>query len=115
MKTTVYYDGSCPICRREISFYKAREGAERIHWFDVSKRQPEHLPAGLTKQEALTRFHVLRADGRLVTGGDAFRTIWTELPALRMLGALFSLPGLRSLLKKAYDGFLWLRFRWNNG
>ena len=33
---TIYYDGSCPLCRREIAFYRRQPGSERLDWMDVS-------------------------------------------------------------------------------
>ena len=33
---TVFFDGSCPICSKEIIFYKMRAGADELSWVDVS-------------------------------------------------------------------------------
>ena len=33
---TVFFDGSCPICSKEINFYKMRAGADELSWVDVS-------------------------------------------------------------------------------
>ncbi|NDD03179.1 MAG: DUF393 domain-containing protein, partial [Betaproteobacteria bacterium] len=33
---TIYYDGSCPLCRREIAFYKSNPDAAQLVWHDVS-------------------------------------------------------------------------------
>ena len=30
MKLTVFYDGSCPLCTREIAFYRHKDGADQI-------------------------------------------------------------------------------------
>jgi hypothetical protein len=35
-RLTVYYDGSCPICSREIGFYRARPGADGFDWVNVA-------------------------------------------------------------------------------
>lgn len=48
-------------------------------------------------------------DGRLVSGGDAFRAVWRRLPLFRPAGLLLSLPGLSWILNRAYDGFLKIR------
>ena len=33
---TVYYDGSCPLCRREIALYQGLQSLHPIRWVDVS-------------------------------------------------------------------------------
>ena len=32
---TVFFDGSCPICSKEINFYKMRAGADELSWVDA--------------------------------------------------------------------------------
>ena len=82
---TVYYDGSCPACLREIRFYKAR-GTADIVWTDVSRT---HDPGdGLTRAQALARFHVRLADGRLKSGAGAFLEVWDRLPLFRRISPL---------------------------
>jgi len=34
---TVFYDGACPLCRREIAFYQRLDRAQRLVWRDVAK------------------------------------------------------------------------------
>ena len=34
---TIYYDGSCPLCRREIAFYRRLRATMRLDWVDVSQ------------------------------------------------------------------------------
>ena len=106
---TVYYDGACPLCRREIGFYRRLRGADRIDWVDVRAVAEESVGPGLCRGDALARFHVRRADGRLATGGQAFAELWQALPGLRWLGALARLPGAARALDAGYAVFLRLR------
>lgn len=113
---TVYYDGSCPMCRSEISFYQVRDGAEAITWVDVSAVPAGiEVAPGLTKADAMERFHVRDGSGQLVSGAAAFATLWTWLPAFRLAGRVAALPGIRHGLELAYRGFLpvrpWLQRR----
>ena len=108
---TVFFDGDCPLCRREIEFYKRRRGAERISWCDVSQAADTSLAPGLDKEVALARFHVQTGEGELKDGGDAFRALWRALPLFRPFALVLGLPGLRSLLNFAYDRFLAFRPR----
>jgi predicted DCC family thiol-disulfide oxidoreductase YuxK len=106
---SVYYDGSCPLCSREISFYRKRRGAESVAWVDVS--QPRNLPADLSRAEAMARFHVRDANGRLVDGGYAFAELWKQFPVFRWAGVFFSSPATRWILALGYNVFLPFRPR----
>lgn len=108
---TVYYDGSCPLCRREIDFYRGMRGADAMHWLDVSRASTAEVAPGLTVSRALARFHVADQTGTLLSGGAAFAALWRALPAFRPLGYLFSLRPLAWALERAYGVFLRLRPR----
>ena len=43
----VYYDGACPICSREIAFYRARPGAQGFAWVDATSCDLDALGPGL--------------------------------------------------------------------
>ncbi len=103
---TVFFDGQCPLCAREIGFYQRQKGAEGVKWVDVTTAPQEALPTGLTQKDALARFHVLSAGGELVSGGQAFTTLWLSLPAFRWGGRLLQARFLAGLLEMAYRVFL---------
>ena len=105
----VFYDGGCPLCRREIAFYMRRGGADQISWVDVSASRAEHVAPGLSRCDALARFHVLTACGRLVSGAEAFATLWTELPAFRPVGRIIKTRPMTFILEPTY--MLFLKFR----
>ena len=106
---TVFFDGSCPICSKEINFYKMRAGADELSWVDVSD---EEIPIPIqtrSREELMARFHVLSSSGELVSGGAAFAELWASLPAFKIFGKIFKLPILRYLIDVGYDIFLTLR------
>ncbi len=106
----VLYDGRCPLCRREIAYYRRLPALESIEWLDVSLEQ-QRLPAGITRCDALQRFHIVSSQGEVWHGARAFLRLWRALPGWRYLGYSFALPPLPSLLELAYRGFLILRAR----
>ncbi len=106
--TTVYYDGSCPLCSVEIRHYASCKGAEHLRFVDVSEPNAR-VGANLTRQEAMDRFTVRRPDGELVSGARGFTELWGTLPKWRWLARLAGLPWVTSLLELAYRVFLPLR------
>lgn len=107
---SVYYDGGCPVCTREIATYRRLRGGETIEWVDV--HADADLGPGLAREAALRRLHVRLPDGRLVSGAAAFVEVWQRLPAFRPLAAVARLPGGLALMEGAYRAFLWLRPLW---
>ena len=111
-KPTVFFDGSCPLCRREISFYQRQRGANAIDWSDVSGVSGDACVApGLDCRAAMKRFHVQTPSGELKSGAAAFAELWTWLPAFAWAGQLARLPGIVHVLELAYRAFLPLRPR----
>ena len=106
---TVFFDGSCPICSKEINFYKMRAGAENLSWVDVSDEEIPIPIQNRSRKELMARFHVLSSSGELVSGGAAFAELWASLPAFKIFGKFFKLPVLRFLIDICYDIFLTLR------
>ena len=70
--TVVYFDGACPLCRREISFYRSRVEPGAIEWVDLSAEDGTEVAPDLDRKRALARFHVRLPDGRLADGARAF-------------------------------------------
>ena len=106
----VFYDGGCPLCRREVMHYRRIGGDRQLCWVDIHK-EPEELQAcGLTLTEAMQRMHVMESDGRMVSGAAAFVAMWRRLPRYRPLAWAIALPGIFQLAELAYSRFA--RWRW---
>jgi predicted DCC family thiol-disulfide oxidoreductase YuxK len=109
---TVYFDGACPLCRREIDHYRRQAQSALVAWVDVSTCHAAELGADLDRAAALARMHVRRADGQLVSGAAAFAEIWRHLPAYAWLARLAAWPRLLAVMEAGYVGFLRLRRLW---
>lgn len=104
---TVYFDGGCPLCRREIALYQGQRTDAALRWHDVSVQAPERND--LSQAEAMARLHVRNARGELLSGAAAFVALWAHLPGWRVLARLARLPGALSLMEAGYRVFLRLR------
>jgi predicted DCC family thiol-disulfide oxidoreductase YuxK len=109
---TVYFDGGCPVCAREIAVYRRQPGAEAVAWVDASSCPEAALGLDLSREAALGRFHVRRPDGTLVAGMRGFAALWRALPRLAWLGRLASVWPVPPLLEFGYRLFLRVRRLW---
>ena len=105
---TVFFDGSCPLCRWEISLYQGAVPTSPIQWIDVSDTKQTAIE-GCSCRELMARFHVQTKEGAMLSGAAAFVALWLLYPSWRWLGKLGSLPGMQALLELLYRGFLRLR------
>ena len=109
---TVYFDGACPVCSREIALYRRQPGASALSWVDATACDPSQLGAGLTRGRALARFHVRKSDGDLASGAQAFLTLWQHLPRLAFLGRVLGRRPLVGMLELGYGALLFARRAW---
>ena len=108
---TVLYDGACPLCRREIAVYQGLQPIQPTHtlkFADVSQATCP-LPPGGVRSDYLARFHVQRADGRVLSGAAAFVALWATLPGWRYLAMAARVPGATPALEWVYRAFLRIR------
>ncbi len=107
-KSTVFFDGSCPLCRAEIGYYRRKDQAGALCFVDISEAGAAS-PEGITQQQAMQRFHVRASDGRVLSGAAAFVEVWTRLPKWRWAARAASLPGALVALELGYRIFLPVR------
>ncbi len=103
--TTVLYDGSCPLCLKEISLYQQLKPLAAVQWLDVSA-QDTVLPEGASRERLMQRFHVQMADGTLLVGAAAFVHLWRQLPGWRHVATITRLPGVVRMMDWGYVWFL---------
>lgn len=104
---TVWFDGACPLCQREIALMRRLDRRRAIHFVDVSDPASE-ASCPLDRAALLARFHA-EEDGRLLSGAAAFAAMWRAIPWLRPLGLLARNKAVLGLLERAYLRFLKVR------
>ena len=102
-KTEVLFNGSCPICSREVNHYArlSETAALPITYDDLG--DPGKLACwGIDKEAAARRLHV-RKEGKTYDGIEAFIVLWREIPQTRWLARMVGLPGVHFAAIRVYD------------
>jgi predicted DCC family thiol-disulfide oxidoreductase YuxK len=106
-KVLVWYDGGCPLCRREIALMRRLDTGQAITFIDVAS---EDATCPLDRGELLSRFHAAE-DGRILSGAAAFAAMWRAIPRLRLIGLAARNPLVLAVLERLYRLFLRIRPR----
>jgi predicted DCC family thiol-disulfide oxidoreductase YuxK len=103
---TVWYDGACPLCIREIALMRRLDRRGAIIFVDVA---PADAPCPIDRQLLLARFHAQEAGGPVLSGAAAFAAMWRAIPLLRPLGLAARNGVVLALLEQLYRVFLKVR------
>ena len=107
---TVFYDGKCELCSKEISHYQKIAPDGVFNWQDITQSYSELRAMGVSLADGLRRMHARDSDGNLHVGVDAFILMWEQLDRWRLLGFVISLPVIKQIAKVAYNLFAKWRF-----
>jgi len=101
----VWFDGDCPLCRREIAVMRRLDRRGAIVFTDVANGQGS---CPIDRAELLARFHA-REDGAMLSGAAAFAAMWRAIPLLRPLGLAARNRNVLGVLERLYVAFLRVR------
>ena len=105
----VFFDGQCPLCKREIDMMRRKDKLGKLRLTDISTAEYQTLPdKDLVKM--MKEIHGRYADGTFVTGVEVFREIYRRI-GFGWLVSVSRLPVLKQLLDIAYSVFAYFRFR----
>ncbi len=114
---TVFFDGACPICAREIAIMKRLDRKQQLTFCDFSLPEYDERLTGFSPVELGRVIHAQWADGRVIRGVEVFQAMW-EAVGLGMLTKLSRVWFVEPFLYKAYAWFaqnrLWLTGRAKN-
>ncbi|MDP5104094.1 MAG: DUF393 domain-containing protein [Erythrobacter sp.] len=104
----VWFDGACPLCRREIALMRRLDKRGAITFVDVADGADPSCP--IDRAALLARFHA-EEGGVVHNGAAAFAVMWRAIPLLRPIGLAARNGTVLRLLEAAYLQFLKVRPR----
>ena len=105
----IFFDGECPICSREIHFYKRKAGTVRCEWVDVNRLSEEFIPNGYTRDDLLKRFYVNHPTEGITSGAMAFALLWQEIFGWHWVVDALKVPIIGQTCDFTYRVFLFIR------
>lgn len=108
-KLSIYFDGLCPLCSREIDHYRKQRGSDLLRFVDITLPEFDAAAEGVDPVAVHKVMHVRTAAGELKTGVDSFIAIWESLPAYRVVARVAKWAPASFLLNVGYQGFARVR------
>lgn len=113
----LFYDGQCPLCRREIEWLRRFDRRGRLALVDISRGEFDPSEFGFSRETLDAELHGILPDGRVVRRIEAVHEAYRAV-GLGWLVAPLRLPGVRRMADIAYGWFARHRLaigRWLTG
>lgn len=106
---TIFYDGTCPLCAREMGALTKEDKENKIKTIDIYSEDFSEYPQ-IDATAANTVLHALNAKGELLLGLDVTYEAW-RLVGKSWLYAPLRWPGIKTLADWCYLRFARNRYR----
>lgn len=106
---TVYFDGLCHLCSREIDHYRKQTGSDKIAFRDITAVDFNAPAEGLDPFLVHKVMHVKDASGQTHTGVQAFIEIWKQLPKYQPAARIAQTKPAFALMNLGYQVFARIR------
>ena len=106
----LFYDGACPLCRREVAWIRKLDRRSQIMLTDISAGEFQPAAFDCSREQLMSKMHARLPDGQWVTGMEAFRRIYAAI-GFRWLIPVTRLPVISHLLEAGYRLFARHRLR----
>jgi len=100
----VFYDGGCPLCKREIGLIRRLDRRGRLRFTDIDAPEFRAEAVGKTQEELMAQIYGRLPDGTWVKGVEVFRQLYGAV-GLAPVVWLSRLPGISHMLDLAYQVF----------
>lgn len=108
---TVFYDGKCGLCSKEINHYRKIAPNGIFDWKDITEYADDLKKEGISLSEGLKLLHAKDEEGLMHVGVDAFILLWKQLKRWRILALFIRLPIINQIANVLYRSFANWRFR----
>ncbi len=110
---SVYYDGKCGLCAKEINHYMKIAPLDKFEWVDVTESQDALTEHGISYAQSLKLLHVKDHDGTIYKEIRAFAVIWSNLNKWywSVFACLIKLPIILQISNGLYRLFAAWRFK----
>ena len=101
LKLILFYDGSCPLCTKEILLLKKYDNKNEIQFEDITLDNFSERFTHVNLAEAHAIIHGQLPDGEVITGMDVTFLAWEIVNRNKWL-RLFKLPLIRTVTDWTY-------------
>jgi predicted DCC family thiol-disulfide oxidoreductase YuxK len=106
----VFFDGGCPLCRREINLLRRWDRRGKIRFTDISSPDFQAAEVGKTEDALMAQMHGRLPDGTWLQGVEVFRRLYAAI-GFAPLVFLSRLPLISQVLDWGYAMFARNRLR----
>jgi predicted DCC family thiol-disulfide oxidoreductase YuxK len=107
---TLYYDGSCQMCRAEMHNLGLRDIRSQLRFVDIAVADAASYPAGTDRTALMGLIHAQCADGRVLKGVEVFRLAYSAA-GLPWVARFTRLPVIGALCESLYPLIARNRYR----
>ena len=109
VKLTIFFDGGCPLCKREVDFMQSRNQKGFLEFIDInssdfSSRFNNRIPY----KQAMERIHAFKSDGSIIKNIKVFQEAY-DLIGLGWIYAPTKIPIVDKFFEFIYG--LWAKYR----
>ena len=109
VKLTIFFDGGCPLCKREVDFLKSKNQSGCLNFIDINSTDFSlDIKYGFTYKQAMERIHALKSDGSVIKDIKVFQEAYS-LIGLGWIYAPTKLPILDKIIEFIYG--VWAKYR----
>mgnify|MGYP000040923977 CR=1 FL=1 len=106
----VFFDGDCPLCKRELDFLRRRDRDGRILATDIAASDFSAARYGRRQEDFMASIQGRLPSGEWITGVEVFRQLYAAV-GFRRLVWLSRQPGISWILDRSYALFAKNRLR----